>query len=166
MTKIVLDSDGLIKLTKSGYLQKLLDNFTCLITEEVYDETVIKGMERFYDDAYKIEDQVKKGKLKVENTKNSKNAGNILKDSDFGRGESSSLHLYFNIKAKAIISDDRAFLNILQRNNIPFVTAIDILVRLYELKIISRDEILDALDLIKPYISRNSYLKAKANLEV
>lgn len=166
MKKIVFDSDGLIKLTKAGCLQKVLKHFVCSITKEVYDESVIKGMERFYDDAFQIEEMVKKGMLKVENVKNNKHAGAILKGSAVGRGESSSLHLYFNVNALAIISDDRVFLDILQRNNVPFVTPTDLIVRLYELNIISKDETMNALNMIKPYISKNNYDKAKTNLEV
>lgn len=65
----------------------------------------------------------------------------------------------------AIISDDRAFLNLLEQNDIPFITPADLIVRLCELEIISKDEAMDALYQIKPYVNKNSYNNAKANLE-
>ena len=165
MTKIVFDSDGLIKLTKAECLQILLEHFTCSITKEVYEETALKGMERLYDDAFQIEELVKKGKLNVEKAKNNKQAQQILKYSGFGKGEASSLHLFFDTNAMAIVSDDRAFLNLLEQNNIPFITPADLIIRMYELKLISKNEAMDALNKIKPYVSKNSYNNAKANLE-
>jgi len=165
MSKIVLDSDGLIKLFKSGCLQKVLEYFTCSITKEVYKETVIRGMERSYDDAFLIEGLVKKGLLSVEKAKNNNLAQRILKNRAVGKGEASSLHLFFNLNAKAIISDDRVFLNLLQKNNVPFINSTDMIVRLYELKIISKDEAMDALQKIKPYVNKNIYSNAKTNLE-
>ena len=165
MTKIVFDSDGLIKLTKAECLQILLEHFTCSITKEVYEETAIKGMERLYDDAFQIEELVKKGMLNVEKTKNNKQAQQILKSSGVGKGEASSLHLFFNTNARAIISDDRIFLNLLEQNNIPFIIPADLIIRLVELKLISKDEAMDALNKLKPYVSQKNYNNAKENLE-
>lgn len=165
MTKIVFDSDGLIKLTKAGCLQKLLEHFTCSITREVYEETALKGMERLYDDAFQIEELIKNGRLNVEKAKNNKKAQQILKYSGVGKGEASSLHLFFNTNAVAIVSDDRAFLNLLEQNNLPFITPADLIIKLYELKLLSKNEAMDALNKIKPYVSKNSYNNAKANLE-
>ncbi|MDP2755503.1 MAG: hypothetical protein Q8P40_14090 [Nitrospirota bacterium] len=166
MSKLVFDSDGLIKLFKSGCLQIIFQNFACSISREVHEETVIKGMERLYDDAFEIEGLIKKDKLTVEVVRNNKQAQNILKHSSAGKGEAASLHLFFNLDATAIISDDRVFLNLLHKNNVPFITPTDLIVRLYVLKLISKKEALDVLNKIKPYASKDSYANAKANLEV
>lgn len=165
MTKIVFDSDGLIKLTKAECLQILLENFTCSITKEVYEETALKGMERLYEDAFQIEKSVKTGSLNVEKGKNNKKAHQILKNSSLGMGETSSLHLFFNTNARAIITDDRAFVNLLEQNNIPFITPTDLVTRLVELKLISKDEAMDALNKLKSYVSKKNYNKAKEKLE-
>jgi predicted nucleic acid-binding protein len=165
MTKIIFDSDGLIKLVKAGCFRKLPDYFTCLISNEVYEETVLKGMERLYEDAFQIEELVKKKMLKVENVKNNNKAQSILENSKIGKGETSTLHLFLNTNAKVIISDDRIFLKILHQNNIPFIIPIDLIIRLYELKIISKEEATEGLIEIKPYVSKNCYDKAKAILE-
>lgn len=165
MTKLVFDSDGLIKLTKADCLQILLEHFTCSITKEVYEETALKGMERLYDDAFQIEELVKNGRLNVEKAKNNKHVQQILINSGLGKGEASSLHLFFNINAKAIISDDRAFLNLLGQNNIPFIIPADMIIRLFELKLISKDDAIDALNKLKPYVNKDNYNNAKENLE-
>ena len=165
MHKIVLDSDGLIKLTKSGCLVKILDNFQCSITEEVYDETVVRGMERAHDDAYEINDLIKEGKVKVETSKNNKSVEKMLENRTFGAGECSTLHQFYNSYAKVIVTDDRAFLNLLDKNNIPYIIPTDLIVRLYELKLMTKDESINSLDSIKIYVSRSNYDLARSNLE-
>ena len=74
--------------------------------------------------------------------------------------------IVFNMNASAIISDDKAFLNILHQNNIPFIIPTDLIVRLYELKIITMEEFMKALDMIKPYVSKHNYDRAKNSQEV
>ena len=166
MNKIVFDSDGLIKLTKSGCLMKILNSFQCSITEEVYDETVISGMERAHGDAYEINGLIKEGKLKVKNTKNNKYVENMLENRTFGFGECSTLHLFYNSDAKVIVTDDRAFLNLLDNNNVPYIVPTDLIVRLYELKVMTKDESINSLDAIKIYVSGSNYNAARRNLEV
>jgi len=165
MTKIVFDSDGLIKLVKAKCYEKLLKHFTCLISKEVYEETVLRGMERLYEDAFLIDELVKKKMLQVQKVRNNKKAQSILENCNLGKGETSTLYLFFNVEAKTIISDDRFFLNLLLQNNIPFITPTDLIVRLYELKIINKKDALSALSKIKPYVNKNSYNNAKTNME-
>jgi len=99
---------------------------------------------------FQIEQLVKKKMLKVENVKNDNKAQIILENSNVGKGETSTLHLFFNTNAKAIISDDRIFLKILHQNNISFIIPIDLIIRLYELKTISKEEAVEGLIEIKP----------------
>jgi len=145
---------------------KILNSFQCSITEEVYDETVIRGMERAHDDAYEINGLIKEGKLKVENIKNNKLVENMLENRTFGVGECSTLHLFHNLYAKVIVTDDRAFLNLLDRNNISYIIPTDLIVRLNELKVITKDESINFLDAIKVYVSGQNYDAARRNLEV
>jgi hypothetical protein len=51
-------------------------------------------------------------------------------------------------------------------NNIPFIIPIDLIIRLYRLKIISKEEAMDGLTEMKAYVNKNCYNNAKANLEV
>ncbi len=165
MNKLVFDSDGIIKLTKAGSLGKIVENFECFITYEVYEETIIKGKEGLYDDAFLLDKFVNKGKLKIKGTEASDSAQSILSNSSVGQGESSTLYLFFNINAKAIISDDRVFLNLLQRNNVRFIIPADLIVRLYELKILTKRESIEALTKIKSLTNKNNYDKAIKTLE-
>jgi len=125
---------------KSGCLINILTSFECSITEDVFNETVVQGMERLYEDAYGINKLIEQSKLKVEKIIDNKYAKKILADKTFGDGECSTLHLFLNSGAKAIITDDRAFLNFLDKSKIPFIIPTDLIVRLYELKVISKDK--------------------------
>ncbi|KAF5424391.1 MAG: putative nucleic acid-binding protein, contains PIN domain, partial [Candidatus Methanocomedens sp.] len=129
-------------------------------------ETVIRGMERAHDDAYEINELVKEGKLKVENIKNNKLVESMFENRTFGAGECSTLHLFHNSDTKVIVTDDRAFLNLLDKNNIPYIIPTDLIVRLYELKVITKDESINSLDAIKIYVSGPNYDAARRNLEV
>jgi predicted nucleic acid-binding protein len=165
MNKLVFDSDGIIKLTKAGCLEKVLQNFDCYITQEVYEETVVKGKERLHDDAFLLDTFVNEGKLKLREAEPNEDAQFILSNSTVGRGESSTLHLFSDNNAKAIISDDRVFLNLLHRNNVRFIIPTDLIVRLYELKILTKKESKEALTMIKPMTNKNNFDKAIKNLE-
>ena len=165
MNKLVFDSDGIIKMTKADCIEKVLQHFDCFITREVYDETVVKGKERFHEDAFLLDAFVNEGKLKLKEAEPNESARFILSNSTVGQGESSTLHLFFNIHAKAIISDDRVFLNLLQRNNVRFIIPTDLIVRLYQLKILTKKESKEALTMIKPMTNKNNFDKAIKNLE-
>jgi len=166
MNTVVLDSDALIKLTKAGCLGKILGAIDCFISGEVYEETVINGMKKFHEDAFRIDELVKEGKLKIEETRNNEVAQDILEGSALGKGEKSALHLFFNKNALAIVSDDRAFLNILHQNNIPFIIPTDLIARVYELRILTMEESMRALVMIKPYVSKHNYDRTMNNIEV
>ncbi len=90
----------------------------------------------------------------------------MLENCTFGVGECSTLHRFHNLYAKVIVTDDRAFLNLLDRNNIPYIIPTDLIVRLYELKVITKDESINFLDAIKVYVSGPNYDVARRNLEV
>lgn len=167
MTKLVFDSDGLIKLTKSRIIKKVLGNFDCYVSEEVNGECVIEGKDRLYEDAFQIDSFIRENKLKVMKVKTDPMVKKMLRDEKYlGNGEKSTLHLFFNIKGKAIITDDQAFLNLLHRNNIPFIIPTDLISRLVELRILEKRDAISALEKIRPLVKESNYLIAKKKVEV
>lgn len=46
--KVVLDSDGLIKLAKAGVLDVMVGTWECLVPRAVYVETVERGVQGAY----------------------------------------------------------------------------------------------------------------------
>jgi len=166
MTKFVLDSDGLIKLTKSGIVELVADRFECFIADEVKKESVVEGKKRLYEDAFVIEKNINEKKIKVLKAKKNTKAQRIEGTKKLGIGEQSALNLFFELDADAIISDDQAFLNVLHRENVPFIIPSDLVARLLELKTLEKKDALSALSIIKPYIKESNYMKAKKRIEV
>jgi len=83
-----------------------------------------------------------------------------------GKGEISTLHLYFQVKANAIVSDDRAFLNVLHAYDIPFIIPSDLIVWMALTDAVPVKKAIAGLDRIELYIKESNYLRAKNKLEV
>lgn len=73
--------------------------------------------------------------------------------------------MFFSLKADAIISDDKAFLEVLKENDVPFIIPSEVIARFVEVKAISREGGLRSLNMLKPYINEESYLAAKRVIE-
>jgi len=112
--KLVMDSDSLIKLTKAGAKELVLDNIEVFIPPLVMNETT-ESKDRF-PDAFKIHENINKGLLKVKNPSNS----SFIKSLGIKGGEAQVLMLHDS--SSAISSDDAKFLNILENLNIPYLT--------------------------------------------
>ncbi len=154
MSSIVLDADALIKLTHAGILGNIPHQ--CFISDAVFEETVTEGKKRLFDDAFEIERQVKNGNIDVIKVKRTEDIPGL------GKGELSSLALFKQIKADAIISDDRRFLTTLEMQDIPFITPTQVIVTLS--KKVGKKETVAALDRIKPFVTKESYQDALSAL--
>ena len=154
MIVFVLDTDGLIKLTKSGIIEELAKHRKCLITQEVFNEAVKEGKERLYEDAYVIEDMINRKLILVEKI-------NFEEIEGLGNGEASSLAIYKKKRCSAIITDDRKFLSLLEEQNIPFIMPVDAIVGLLKRRKTTRKAASDALEKMKPFIREDLYIKAK-----
>lgn len=162
MNKIVLDSDGLIKLAKSGVLEKVLDAFECFVTKDVFKEVVEEGKRLAFDDAFIIDRHVSAKKLGARKHRKHKTASELLrKGKNLGAGEASSLHLFYNLGASAIVSDDQTFLSLLEKCDVPFVIPADMIHKAYESGRIDKNEALGALDNIKPFVRDDVFKKIK-----
>jgi len=167
MKSILLDADGLIKLGKVGLLLILAKDYNCIITEEVFKETVEKGKKHFYEDAFILEDYVNRGIIKIVKAKFVFKAKKLLqKAHSLEEGEKSTLCSFYTQNTLAIASDDVAFLNLLDKHNIPYFTPANLILRLAEIKKISKQEGLIFLEKLKPYIRSSIYKLVKEELEV
>jgi len=174
MGKIVLDSDGLIKLQKAGLLETFCKACDCLIPEAVHHESVARGKEELYEDAFGIEEIVETN-VEVKQPGESQSAQEALKKGApalLGQGEKEALSLYFEQEAAAIVSDDRAFLNLLRRyneeakeKNVAFLTPANAIVALERRGAISKEEAKEGLKKIKAIIRQNVYESAVEDLQ-
>jgi len=167
MNSIILDADGLIKLGKTGLLPFLARSYNCIITDQVFKEAIEKGKKYFYEDAFVLENYTSQGIVKVATTKTNSKAKKILQNiQSLGEGEKSTLHLFYNQSALAIVSDDTTFLNLLDRYDISYLTPASLILRFVKLKKISKKEGLIALENLRPYIRSSIYELTKKELEV
>lgn len=175
MSKIILDSDGLIKLKKAELLTVLAERQYCLVPEAVYRETVIKGKEELYEDAFEIEEIIEKS-IKRKQAESAGMEEQVLKVSEnptsLGKGERRALSLYFQEEGDAIISDDRTFLNLLDRynkksepNGVPFITPANAIVTMENKGIISTKKAKSGLNQIEGIIRQSSYQAALQELQ-
>ncbi len=149
--KVVVDSDVLIKLTKTGSKEVMVSLLKIFIPKRVYEETVTES--EGYVDANKIQENIKEGKIQV--------VGLSVCD----RGEIEALKLYKSGGFKLIASDDRKFLNYLERNGIPYLTSSSLIVYLLYKNKISKEDTIKYIDNLKMYISKEQYLTAMSEVQ-
>ena len=100
-----LDSDALIKLTKSGAKELITENFDVTIPERVYEKTVTEAAA--YPDAQEIDRNVETRRIEVKKTSHTE------------RGEMAVLDLFKSGGYDLLVSDDNRFLKHLAADGIP-----------------------------------------------
>jgi len=168
--KVVIDSDGLIKLAKAGVLEKVAGAWDFYIPQAVYEETVERGKEEAYPDAEEIERIIQgqgRGHVRPPSREHPRAKGilALAGAKSLGRGEQETLHLFFAEEADVIISDDRAFLAVLERAALPYLPPALALVELARRKGIGIEEAVEALEKMKRLIKAEVYQCAREDLE-
>ena len=149
--KVVVDSDVLIKLTKTGSKEAIVSLLDVSIPMRVYEETVTESKGCL--DAIKIQDNIDVGKIQVQ--------GQSARD----KGEFEVLKLYRSGEFELIVSDDRKFLNFLDKNDIPYLTSSSMIVYLLYKNKISKEDTIKYIDNLKMYISKRQYLAAMLEVQ-
>ena len=159
MYKSIFDSDALIKLTKSGLLEDICNCYKCIITTEVKNESVYEGKKRLYKDALKIEDAINKKLMNIADLKRLRKIKENL-----GKGEISTLNLYFEEKNSVIVTDDSAFIKYLEENNIKFFVPADLILLMKVSNKIDRKTALIYLEKMKDFIKEEVYSDVKKDI--
>jgi hypothetical protein len=134
--KVVMDSDVLIKFTKTGCKEAIVSLLEVSIPDKVYEETFIEPKGCL--DAIKIQENIDNGMIQVQG----------LPSRD--KGELEALKLYKSGGFELIASDDRKFLNSLDQNGIPYLTSSSMVVYLlYNNKISQRQYLAAMLEVLK-----------------
>ena len=152
MYNFVFDADALIKLAHSGSLNIICKTFQCVTTSEVKREVVDEGKKRLYSDAEIIEELIVSKALEVNEV-----SGDTSQR--LGKGEMSVFSLSKKITNSIVISDDRTFIKLLEREGIDFLTPSDVIILLREIgKITNKDKDKFANN-IKSFVSEKEYKK-------
>ena len=149
--KIVMDSDVLIKLTKTGSKEIIVSLLEVYIPKRVHEETVIES--EGCSDARTIQENINEGKIYV--------SGSPCHE----KGEIEALRLYRSGGFDLIVSDDRKFLNHLERFNIPYLTSSSLIIYLLYTKRLTKKDTTKYIDNLKVHISKDQYRTAMLEVQ-
>ena len=155
--QLILDADGLIKLHRAGVLEILVQSFSCVVPTAVYDEAVTTGRARLYEDADKI-DLIIGGLVEPSGSPQTESAPTL------GAGEVAVLATATAKGDAIVVSDDRRFLSHLGGAGIPFVTPADMILVLFRRGLLSRDDTMAALELLRPMIRPAAYWESREKI--
>lgn len=158
MYKLLIDSDALIKISKAEFLDVLIESFYVLITEEIYDETVIEGKKGFHQDADKIDSLIKNNDIKILKRKNYTKRPK----QGFGRGEVSLYQAYK--KDTLIVTDDLRFTSYIKKEHMKHLSSAHLLFVLFKKDKLKKDKAYYCLEKLKPFIRKELYELVKKDI--
>lgn len=163
--RTILDTDALIKITKSSLKELITSNISVYIAAHVQKESVEEGKVREFPDAILVEMNIEAGKVSVIKTKKKRHIEDIIQNLGLEGGEADSLRLFYQGRYDSIVSDDRKFLELISGIGIPFLTPGALIVYLYDVRKISLVEARKCMDKIKDMISDEEYAVTMEELE-
>ena len=161
--RMLLDADASIKLTKIGIIETFVFGFEVILTNDVYDEHVIAGLSRGYQDAKIMEKLDEDGKVFVADASEKPSCFDKF---ILGRGEKSVINYYVgNNNIDLIVSDDEAFLKVLDRFDIPFTPVAGVILMCVSCELISKEKGFRYLESLKPMIKAEHMFYIKSKIE-
>lgn len=145
---IVLDASTLILLAKAELLELFLARVGVPVAIPAEVERECCGRKRTLD-ALMIEKAIRESKIKAIPAKNEKLVARLQGDFGLGRGEAEAVVLSLKQGAQLLGIDDKNGINACKVLGIPFTTAIGILVRSCENRLLDPDEALARLEALR-----------------
>lgn len=137
---IISDASTLILLQKIVLLDKLVKNFEFIISEEIYNEAVIKGKKLKSKDSYLIENKITKEIIKIKKIKRPNKVNQIINEFSLEKGEAEAIVLFLQEKADVLAIDDHKAINVCKIYKIPFMTALTFVITALDSKLIMKSE--------------------------
>ena len=159
MVKLILDADASIKLSKISLIEELVNAFEIILTKEVYEEQVVVGLKKSYPDASRVEGLVKSGKIRV------KEVESVYDDPKLGKGEKSVINYCLSVGADLVVSDDEAFLKVLDELSIPYTPVAGSILMLVRHRGLTKEEGIRYLNSLKDMIKDEHLFYVKSRLE-
>lgn len=160
-----MDTDALIKLTKSSAKGAVGAAFTIVIPTEVQKECVQQGKEGGFPDALRVEENIERGVLTVRKPHRSVRTEAIVRDLRLSGGEADVLRLHRSGGVDLVVSDDRRFVQILDALGIAYATPGPLLAALCRMGKVQRKEAFELLEKLAAFISEDEYSEAKRAIE-
>ena len=146
--QIVFDSSALILLAKIGLLDVFMDDFpgNILISKAVEQECTMKHS----TDAQLIQNRVKEGRIKVRQVRDRKLCFKIGQDFNINLGEAEAIIMGRQFKA-IVATDDWNAIQACKVLRLPYTSALAILIRMREKKIIDKELAISKLGTLVDY---------------
>jgi predicted nucleic acid-binding protein len=164
---IIFDSSTLILLARTDLLERFMRhmNQAIVIPKAVARESC---EEKKSLDALAIQRAIQEKRITVMGIKAIKLAKHLAKDFGLGQGETEAIALASSKKAQLLATDDKRALLACRLLKIPYTTAIDILIRMSQKKILSEEETQLKLQALERYgrYKQEILLDAKSKLGV
>jgi predicted nucleic acid-binding protein len=163
---LLFDASTLILLAKAELLDNFLDDFpeNAVITKGVQEECCRKEQAM---DSLLIKRAINDKKILVKTLKSRTIYQKLRADLGLGSGEAETLALALPLKTRLVAIDDRRGIKACKLLKISFVTAIDIVVRLNEKRVLTKEQAIAKVDALKRYgrYSEEILIRAKQSLE-
>ncbi len=145
---IVSNASTLILLAKVNSLSMLLDDIKKLaIPKIVYSE--ISGKKESFE-VLLINKEIEKRRIVlIDLDKRSYSA--LLAQFKLDEGEAAAYALLKKIKGKAILTDDGELIKLCKIENVPFITAMAVIVKLFKKKRVSQEDAMEKLEKLYGY---------------
>jgi rRNA-processing protein FCF1 len=151
---LFMDSDCLIKLTKSGLKNLVEAHCTIIIPKIVEHEVVAEGKKKTCDDAYAVEKNISRGGIRIHDS-----------DKKVMSGDDALTVLFAESATEAVATDDEKLVRRLRANGIPYLLPALIFYRLVSNRKIGIDKAKAAIDRLSEYISQDEYATTLILLE-
>ena len=162
---LAIDTDALIKLTKSSSKAAVGKAFVVLVPTEVQRECVQQGKAGGFPDAIRVEENIEKGVVIVQEPKRSTRTEAIVRDLRLSGGEAGVLRLHRSGGTDPIVSDDRRFLHILEALGIRYTAPGPLIAAMFRLGMMPRKEAVGHLEKLGAFISEEEYSESKRAIE-
>jgi len=153
MIKILMDSDCIIKITKTGLKELILSFFDVSIVEEVKIEVIDKGLGRGYMDAKVVKENIEKNKVK------------IIKGLGESKGDDAIIKVFDRKIFNFVGTDDKSLIKKLEVLGIPYVVPGLLIYLVYKQGKIEKEKALSFLEKLSLYISDDEYFIVKFLIE-
>jgi len=163
--KLAIDSCSIILLSKATVLEAMCKKYDLIMAKTVYEE-VLKGKDKKFMDALLTEKLVKEKKIIVKTAINAKLANKLVRDFNLGKGEADTLALVIGRQGDAIITDNKQGRKSALIHGLKLVGSIDVIIALYNLKLIDRNKAKDGLMKLKEFGWFQEYLIDNAMEEI
>jgi len=160
-----MDTDALIKVTKSSLKEALCREHDLLLPPAVWKECVDQGKAGGHADALRIEENAERGRLRVATPSRPSPMERAIETLRMSGGEADALRLFGGGGVDLVVSDDSRFLRFLADLKVPAATTSALLIGLARSGRLSPAEARSKLEDLSAMISEAQYREARSALE-